>query len=202
MLKVYLIRHGETPGNKLKRYIGITDEGLSYAGIQAIKGKKYPPVDFVYTSPKKRCRETATIIYPQQEHWGFDDLKECDFGDFENKNHYELAGNDDYQKWIDSDGLLPFPNGESLEGFSFRCIRGFTEVIDRALTDGHGTIAIVTHGGVIMSIMSHYGEQRQDFYSWLVENGEGYAIQIDKSDWDNEHKIASNTPMTYDEAIY
>ena len=192
-----MIRHGQTPGNKLKRYIGVTDEGLSYAGIQAIKEKEYPVVDFIYTSPKKRCRETAAIIYQEQECWRLDDLKECDFGDFENKNHYELADNDDYQKWIDSDGLRPFPNGESLEGFGFRCVRGFTEVITNAFAKGYSTIAIVTHGGVIMSIMSQYGEKRTDFYSWLVENGEGYEVKIDKDNWDQEQKIASNTLKTY-----
>ena len=32
MLKIYLIRHGQTPGNKLKRYIGTTDEQLSQEG--------------------------------------------------------------------------------------------------------------------------------------------------------------------------
>ena len=37
MLKLYLIRHGQTPGNKLSRYIGTTDEPLSDEGREFLK---------------------------------------------------------------------------------------------------------------------------------------------------------------------
>lgn len=46
-----------------------------------------------------------------------EELSECDFGEFENKNYKELSGNQDYQRWIDSNGTLPFPGGESREAF-------------------------------------------------------------------------------------
>ena len=49
---------------------------------------------------------------------------EIDFGLFEGKNHRELSGNMAYQEWIDSNGTLPFPEGESREEFIDRSIAG------------------------------------------------------------------------------
>ena len=57
-------------------------------------------------------------------------LKECDFGDFENKNYKELSGNPDYQAWIDSGGTLPFPGGEDSEAFRIRCREGFVQCVE------------------------------------------------------------------------
>ncbi len=42
MIKLYLIRHGQTPGNKLSRYIGTTDEPLSDEGREFLKKISYP----------------------------------------------------------------------------------------------------------------------------------------------------------------
>ena len=201
MLKVYLIRHGATIGNSLKRYIGRTDEGLSYVGIQTIKEKQYPVADFVYVSPRRRCLETADIIYPQQFRDIIEDLQECDFGDFENKNYQELADNEDYQKWVDSNGSLPFPNGESLEGFSFRCIRSFTEIIERCFEQNYKQVSIVIHGGVIMNIMKHFVGGMDDFYAWFVENGEGYELQIDKELWNSNREIGPSFKMLYNKTL-
>ena len=66
-MKIYLIRHSMTEGNKEKRYIGTTDESLCPEGIQLLEKKKgmYPEVTYVYVSPMKRCMQTAEIIYPE-----------------------------------------------------------------------------------------------------------------------------------------
>ena len=63
-------------------------------------------------------------------------LKECDFGDFENKNYKELSGNPDYQAWIDSGGALPFPGGEDPEGFRNRCRGGLCPMCGGSLCHG------------------------------------------------------------------
>ena len=36
-MRIVLLRHGQTPGNVLKRYIGRTDEPLSEAGERAAR---------------------------------------------------------------------------------------------------------------------------------------------------------------------
>lgn len=112
-----LIRHGETCGNKLKRYIGKrTDEPLTKEAEEMLKGLGYMCPEAVYASPMLRCTQTAGILFPGKTLNIIDELAECDFGEFENKNYMELDGNQNYQAWIDSGGLLPFPGGESPRG--------------------------------------------------------------------------------------
>ncbi len=62
-----------------------------------------------------------------------DELAECDFGEFENKNYQELDGNANYQSWIDSGGLLPFPGGESGEEFNKTNVTGFQKAVNGCL---------------------------------------------------------------------
>ena len=64
MTRVYLIRHGQTQGNLERLYIGSTDQPLCPLGRAALGGRTMPPVDRVYVSPLRRCRETAAILYP------------------------------------------------------------------------------------------------------------------------------------------
>ena len=118
MLKVVLIRHGKTLGNLKGSYIGCkTDENLCSLGIEEIRNKQYPKAELVYASPMKRCLETAALIYPKLSVETNIQLRECDFGKFENKNYQELSNVKVYQKWIDSNGTLPFPTGEGMEEF-------------------------------------------------------------------------------------
>ena len=48
MKYIYLIRHGKTPGNEEKKYIGVTDESLSDIGRKEILSKKYPKADIIF----------------------------------------------------------------------------------------------------------------------------------------------------------
>lgn len=192
-MKVYLIRHSMTEGNKKKRYIGITDEPLCTEGIQILKERagKYPKAEHIYISPMKRCRQTAEIIYPEaMSEGGFtvnEKLRECDFGMFENHNYLELSECQEYQAWIDSGGKLPFPNGESREGFVRRTLEGFEEICLDAQKNGWREIAVVVHGGTIMGIMERYARTKDgcpagSYYDFQVKNGEGYELRITESD--------------------
>ena len=53
----------------------------------------YPEVQNIYISPLKRCVQTAEILFPGELVHIIDELAECDFGEFENKNYKELDGN-------------------------------------------------------------------------------------------------------------
>ena len=97
-MRVVFIRHGKTKGNIERRYIGITDENLSTEGIFELKRMKYPVVDRVISSPLKRCFQTAEIIYGKTAEI-YQDFRECDFGEFENKNYEELKNNKYYKDW-------------------------------------------------------------------------------------------------------
>lgn len=183
MLKIYLIRHGKTYGNSLGRYIGITDEGLCQEGITNLKGRNYPEVQGVYVSPLKRCIQSANLIYEGQKQQIIEELAECNFGEFENKNYKELADNSDYQKWVDSGGTLPFPGGESQEEFRKRCLKGFQKAVHDCIKKGRQSAAVVAHGGTIMSILDAYADDELDFYAWHVDNGRGYEVQLDEKRW-------------------
>lgn len=190
MAELLLIRHGKTAGNLLGRYIGSrTDEPLCDEGREGLAGKQMPEVERLYVSPMKRCVETAEILWP-----GFDrkkmqkvtDLRECDFGDFENKNYKELSGNGDYQAWIDSNGTLPFPNGESMDAFKSRCLEAFARIVEEVSGAEQEWIAsgktgifragIVVHGGTIMAILEQYGYPKAAYFDYQVKNGCGYRL--------------------------
>ena len=172
-----LIRHGKTRGNLEKRYIGCrTDEPLTPEGAEQLRQRQYPPVGRVYASPMRRCLETAEILYQGVPKETVPDLRECDFGDFEGKNYAELNGREDYQAWIDSGGTLPFPGGESLEGFSDRCLAAFEELKKRAPQED---CALVVHGGTIMAIMAAW--TKEAYFNFQVDNGKGYILEADGS---------------------
>ena len=63
----------------------------------------YPEVQRVYVSPMKRRMETAKLIF-KENFYEVEELRECDFGIFENKNYKELSDCPEYQAWIDSGG--------------------------------------------------------------------------------------------------
>lgn len=180
---VSFLRHGATEGNLLKRYIGVTDEPLCREGIADLEKKKkggfYPPVRQVVASPMKRCLETAGILYPGVPLQTQGAFHETDFGLFEGKNYGELKSDDRcrdaYQAWIDSDGRMPFPEGESMEQMSDRCAAAF----ERMLPSLDGDTALVVHGGTVMSILSTYAEPHRDYYDYRCGNGEGYLCRVE-----------------------
>ena len=188
MIKLWLIRHGKTEGNKLARYIGTTDEPLCQEGIEFLKKMDYPKVQEIYVSPLRRCVQTAAILFPGEPVHIIEELSECDFGEFENKNYKELDGNADYQAWVDSNGMLPFPGGESREEFRNRNLRGFEKVVTSCIRSHVTEVALVVHGGTIMNIMEEYTDIQKQFYEWHVKNGGGYEVELDENMWKNGRK--------------
>lgn len=135
-IEVYLIRHGATNANRELRYLGRTEEPLSEEGREELKAFQrqgiYPDpasLQALFVSPMERCRETAELLFGDYEQHIIPEFREMDFGLFEGKNYQDLQGDARYQAWIDSNGTLPFPEGESREGFIARCRQGFEEMI-------------------------------------------------------------------------
>lgn len=190
-MKVYLIRHGATKGNREHRYVGTTDEGLLEESVTVLMERKKEwqeknnrafeacglvKPDRLYVSPLRRCRETAAALYPGTEQIIAEDLRECDFGDFEYKNYRELNGNADYQRFIDSNGESGFPNGESLRKFQDRCVRAFEEIIKKEAEER--SVVMVVHGGTIMAILDKFSRPHRDYYDWQVKNAEGFGMSV------------------------
>lgn len=197
-LTIAMIRHGKTKGNEEKRYIGQTDEPLSSAGIAEISHflSSYCPIqpDILFSSPLKRCLETARLLFPQLSPIQLPELSETDFGKFEGKNCEELNQSPElsplWQAWIDSNGALPFPDGEAPEEFIKRTVHGFSEAITGLLSTVPPleTAAFLLHGGSIMALLDtyvpkDYFHRHDNFYSWRVPNTDGYLLLLDKKDW-------------------
>ncbi|MFI3167727.1 MAG: histidine phosphatase family protein [Bacillota bacterium] len=174
---IYLFRHGETAGNKLRKYIGKTDECVSQCGIEELKSKGKTAVDMLFVSPRKRCLQTAEILIAcDSEKVVEEKLAECDFGDFENKSYIDLENDKNYIKWVENNCRGEIPNGESMESFSQRTTDGFYACLAKACKAKAKEIAIVCHGGSIMAIMTNlFGG---DFYSHMVKNGECVKLQM------------------------
>lgn len=175
-MTVYLIRHGQTQGNLERRYIGSTDQPLCPQGRRALEGKNMPTVDTVYVSPLLRCRETAAVLFPHQRAQTIEDLRECDFGAFENHTYEELKDDPAYRAWLDTGGAAAPPGGESKARQQERTVRAFLELAAR-----HGpedTIALVVHGGTIMALLETL-EERHEFYRWQAPNGGGFVCRWD-----------------------
>ncbi|MDE6319793.1 MAG: histidine phosphatase family protein [Lachnospiraceae bacterium] len=180
------IRHGETQANKERRYLGKTDESLSEEGIERLESYKmqklYPDVEYLFTSPMKRCRETAKIIYPNLRPIVIPEWEEIDFGRFEYRNYEELKDVAEYQEWIDSGGILDFPEGETRNDFALRCKSGFIRMCHelRKVVGGNAKkpvfAGMIVHGGTIMSLLSLYGGN--DYFDYQVSNGRGYLCRL------------------------
>lgn len=182
-VEIYWIRHGKTKANESKCYLGRTDEGLSEAGRLELvhKKKTYPQADIIVGSPMLRCRQTAELLYPGQEIKTFSDWREMDFGIFEGKNYKELSNTPEYQAWIDSNAVMQIPGGESQKSFIKRCKAGMEELIayleekiDFSAAGKKMCVAAVVHGGTIMALLSSYGIENKDYFSYSCSNGEGY----------------------------
>lgn len=188
-MKVYLIRHGKTKGNIFHRYIGTTDEPLLLEEKNRLASCHYPSADMVITSPLLRCKQTAEVLYPKIEKVILSGLRECDFGLFENKNWKELSQEPLYQEWVDSNGKNPFPKGENPIEFRERSCQAFQQAIGICREKNFQSVAMVVHGGTIMSIMERYAIPKKDFYQWHVQNGCGYEIEIEPKFWNEEEKV-------------
>lgn len=198
---INLVRHGQTAGNLKKRYIGVTDESLCWDGVQQLLDRNYPRSNVWFVSPMRRCLETAELMGLQE-----DDLeiivrnfRECDFGIFENKNHVELADCPEYQRWIDSNATLPFPDGDAVEDFKSRCCRAFEEMMDRIFREKWQQVNVVVHGGTIMSIMEKYAGEEKEYYQWHVENGCGYILELEEEFWRDQKRIKGYQRLEFED---
>lgn len=187
-IEIILIRHGQTPSNKFRKFLGSTDEPLSEEGVELIKNKvaneAYPEVDYIFCSPMKRCLETKELIYPGREMTIISDLRETDFGEYECMSHDELKDKAPYIAWMESGGTIAFPGGESRDEFDKRVLAGFKEAMDELFDkienekpeDEKVRVAFVVHGGIAMALLSNY--YGGEYYDYLLQNGEGYSFNL------------------------
>ena len=198
-MKVYLIRHGETALKASGAYQGWIDEPLSAEGKKAL-GYGTPqgfgalttlsltvPGGWVYVSPLKRARETASLVLPYCRQVVVEDLKEMNFGDFEGRSPDQMKNDPAYRAWVDSGCLDRCPNGETKAEFAARTCAAFERLVNVALGRGDDALYIVAHGGTQMVVMEAYVDPSKPFYSWLLECGSGYVL--DTEAWPDSRRL-------------
>ena len=114
------------------------------------------------------------------------------FGDYEMKSHGELKVLDHYQTWkADKLGTLSPPNGESLQAFYKRIVRGFDDfkkkhmlkVLSMRHRSEEALSIVVCHGGTISAILeSTYPKVKDNFYKWIPNPGHGYTLYMEDED--------------------
>lgn len=188
-INLTLIRHGKTPSNREHRYLGVTEEALSGEGrkqLEILAEKdilKKPWLLFI--SPMLRCQESAGILFPGRKAYPIEEWREMNFGAYEGKNYEDLKNDSYYQKWIDSNGTLPFPEGESQQEYIKRCHRGLltaTKIIQKEIAENQiaesqpRNITAVVHGGTIMALLHILAGG--NYFDYQVKNGGGYCCKL------------------------
>lgn len=184
---IHFIRHGAIEETLKGKYIGSTDVSLSEKGkkmLNEINEKYgYPYAENIYTSPLARCTETCSIIYPKRDVKIVGAFSECDFGDWEGKSANELASDPNFALWLQNSDKTPPPNGESGADFTRRVCKGFEKIVNEVAANGITNTAVITHGGVIMTILSVYGLPQAPGYQWRMDNGYGFSARITPVLW-------------------
>lgn len=202
---IYLFRHGLTKGNLNAQYIGHTDLPLTSDSVSQLKAIKahhhYPSVNAVFSSPLKRCKDSATIMFPNNNIMLIDDFIEYNFGEFEGLTAKQLKDNDEFKAWLRGDMSAKTPYGESNAEFVSRVCTAFEKVIDGCIKTGTNDIAIVGHAGVLMTILSCFGLPEAPMSHWQMDAGYGYKLRITPSLWMQGRKaeVIDTSPISLDE---
>lgn len=187
--KLHLIRHGITQGNLDGLYIGSgTDLPLCDEGRARLAGLRsrflYPQVDTVFSSPMARAVETANILFPEAAHkFSVQDLREAGFGVFEGRPIRELVKDPDFARWMDpQSGFVP-QGAEPTADFHKRCAQSLLRLFEYMIKADVTEAACVTHGGVIMSMLSQRALPSRKPEQWMADPGCGYTVQTDIELW-------------------
>lgn len=184
-LKIHLIRHGATDANYDGRYMGCkTDLPLAPEGLNELRLLKddidYPEIERLYSSPMLRCRQTGAVLYPDFEPVTVEELKEYDFGSFENKTAAELESNPSFIPWT-SGRLSAPPGGEDNSEFIKRICVGFNKIVLDMIEGGLTESAVIMHGGAIMMLLGVSAVPRHKPVEWTADNGRGYSVRVTPS---------------------
>ncbi len=155
MTRVVLCRHGEPEAAASGRFCGALDVGLSPRGEAQARALSALDADVLYTSPARRCLETARpvasrlavepIVEPR--------LRELEFGELEGVPYDEAAERwpEVYDEWLRTPTGVRFPGGERYAELRSRACEALAEIVRRH--DG-ATAAVITHAGVIRALLA------------------------------------------------
>lgn len=171
-MKIYIVRHGETPWNIERKLQGQSNTELNEFGcILAVKtgiGMKDIAFDKVYSSPLIRSYKTTELIVAENvaseniEIISDDRLKEIGFGVFEGMCCSETGWNipdESFHNFFDNCEAYTAPEGgESFEVFTKR-IEEFLKDLFEDVSLQDKTILVSTHGAMILGLLNYIEEK-------------------------------------------
>lgn len=163
----YIVRHGETEGNVNKVLQGHADFPLTEEGIRQaqVLAKKFNSIKFdhAFSSDLLRAKRTADIIALEHKLIVITRklLRERTFGKLEGKSY------DDYSNEL-KEAILRYEKLSEKEKFTFKFredIESDEEIVSRFLTllrevslaYPTKTVLVVSHGGMMRSLLIHLG---------------------------------------------
>ena len=185
-MKMYIIRHGQTPWNARKCLQGRSDVDLNENGIYLaeLTGKALRDVtfDMAFTSPLIRAKHTAQCILAGGEVPIIEDerLIEISFGIYEGCCYAE-ENRQVPQQWIENffhapQDYVAAPGGESLDDVEKRT-RDFMEDICSRKELQDKTILVSTHGCALRGLLNSIRESNREDY-WHGGVSKNCAVSI------------------------
>jgi ribonuclease H / adenosylcobalamin/alpha-ribazole phosphatase len=161
MLRIFLVRHGETAENKQMRYLGIRDVPLNSNGKRqahrVASALSKMPIRAAISSPLRRAADTAGQI---QKASGIElridsRLAEGSFGRWEGLTRDEVLqlGTTDAEllaRW-ESDSTCAPPRGESIQNIQERVVQLAEELRDEF---SGSSVVLVSHVGPIKAFLA------------------------------------------------
>ena len=185
-MKIYFVRHGETDFNKQRKFYGTTDVVINQTGqAQCLQVKEKladKHIKIVYTSSRKRTKESAEIIFPNHQPIAEAFLDEWGFGLWEGLNADEIQAvfPIEWQNWLnDPFGYTP-PAADPYAQFVNEMIAGF-----QTLLTATEDIAIVTHLGTIR-VLLHDIYPDVDFWDIHLTQGNYTCLSYVEKDFNIE----------------
>jgi len=173
-MNIYIIRHGQTPWNALKKIQGRADTELNEEGIQKaiITGQAFSDVEFdlVFTSPLKRARHTAELFLGGKEVPIVIDerLIELGFGEYEGlstmKENFEIPDPEFMDFFHHPERYKTAPGGESLACMGERTKDFMWDIMRRPELQGKN-ILVSSHGAAVRGLLNGIREfELSDFW--------------------------------------
>jgi alpha-ribazole phosphatase len=189
-MEIYLIRHTTPLVEHGVCYgwadLDVTETFLKEAEI--IKQHLPNSIQTIYSSPLQRCKKLAKELFAETSISYHPNLKEINCGKWELQKWDDIPKHE-IDPWMNDFVNVQIPQGESYVDLYARVIQHFKEVVAKK-----ETAAIVAHGGVIRSILSHITNTAliDSFNAFALHYG--CVVKINVHDENFSHTIISNIP--------
>ncbi len=158
MLRLHIVRHGQTSWNAIRRVQGQSDSELDDTGKQqaADLREELSDIDFaaVFVSPLLRTRQTADILcaHRNNDHHYLDDLKEMGLGQWETHMWDDVAQKwpEQHKMYTDAPDKFDMPGAETAHVLSQRGARAIEHIHSQVSS---GDVLVVSHGVLIKTII-------------------------------------------------